>query len=390
MSVQSSGWTKRFDFLSLSVWMMVSLGLAVVSFLYFGMDFRGYYAAARVLLAGGNPYDYHQVAPVLLDVTGSMGNNPYYYPPWFAWLFVPVAFLPFQIARGVWMAFNLVIWNLSLWKLSGILHWQQKGWRLYALFLLSTLTFGWITMRYEQASILVFAIFVLTILSIQNEQWDRTGVWMALLLIKPNITLITVAVLCLWFIRRRQWRPVLVMMAALIILFAAATLITPDWFEPFFASGFWQGLTSALDGPDQVVAVRINTTVFDWLAIFGVEGFLRGAIYGLLAITGFVILAWTVYRVESPLELMGISLLVSFALTPYALQYDYTPLVLVLFWALSLCVSSPTSRRVGLLLAMFVFSVSVWQQNIAWGFWIVVGLAALTVWGSAQKYRSRI
>ena len=52
--------------------------MAVASYLWFGQDFRGYYAAARVLLSQGNPYDYSQIAPVLLAVTGRMGNNPYY------------------------------------------------------------------------------------------------------------------------------------------------------------------------------------------------------------------------------------------------------------------------------------------------------------------------
>jgi hypothetical protein len=74
-------------------------------------------------------------------------------------------------------------------------------------------------------------------------------------------------------------------------------------------------------------------------------------------------------------------------ITPYALQYDYAPLVIVLFWALSLCISNPKSRRGGLLLAMFIFSVSIWQQNIAWGYWIVVGMVMLTILGNSQKYQ---
>jgi hypothetical protein len=275
MNLQSVQWIRRFNFLALSGWLIISLGLAVISFMYFGIDFRGYYAAARVLMEGGNPYDYYQVAPVLLQITGKMGNNPYYYPPWFAWLFVPIALFPFQIARGVWMAFNLAIWNISLWKLSQIVSWHQKGWRLYSLFILSTLTFGWITMRYEQASILVFFILVLTMLSIRNYQWNSTGFWLAFLLIKPNITLVTVVMICLWFIRKKQWLPVIVMALTLAVLSALAIWITPNLLQPFFESGFGQGLTVALDGPNQIVAGRINTTIFDWLGIFGIKGNLR-------------------------------------------------------------------------------------------------------------------
>jgi hypothetical protein len=133
MKMRDDTWTRRFDFFALTTWLCLGLGLAVVSFILYGMDFRGYYAAARVLAAGGNPYDYQQVAPVLLQVTGEMGNNPYYYPPWFAWFFLPLIMLPFRVARIVWMAFNLVLWNISLWHLGKMFKWPPAGWRRYTL-----------------------------------------------------------------------------------------------------------------------------------------------------------------------------------------------------------------------------------------------------------------
>jgi hypothetical protein len=385
MNFRTKRWTKRFDFFALTSWLILSLGLAIVSLVWFGVDFRGYYAAARVLMMGGNPYDYRQVAPVLLRVTGEMGNNPYYYPPWFAWLFLPLAMLPFQIARAIWMTINLILWNISLWKLSEIFKWPPKGWRRYSFFILVTLTFGWITWRYEQAAILIFAILVATILSIHNEHWNRVGLWLVLLLIKPNISLIVVATLSFWLIRQHRWRPILVMLIMLVILLAISTWITPNWFQPLFEPGFGQGLTMALDGPNQIVQARKNTTISDWLAIFGIGGYLRLCIYGLATLVGVFILFWTILRSKSLLELTSISLLVSYALTPYALQYDYPPLVVVLFWALFLCTSSPKAMRGSLFLAGFVFSVSIWQQNIAWGYWMVVGLIAMGIWGLFQN-----
>ena len=283
------------------------------------------------------------------------------------------------------MSINLMLWTISLWKLSQIINWHEKGWRLYVLLLLSTLTFGWITMRYEQASILVFFILIMTILSVRNRQWNFTGALLAFLLIKPNITFITVVMICLWFVYKRQWRPVIVMTVSLVCLCALAIWITPNLLKPFFETGFGQGLTFALDGPDRIVAARINTTVFDWLEIFGIKEGLSLFIYCILVIICFVTLAVTFYRSESLLELISISLLISFIITPYALQYDYAPLVIVLFWALSLCMSKPKLRGGGLILTIFTFSVSVWQQNIAWGYWVVVGLVMLTVLGNIQQ-----
>lgn len=246
MNAEKPRWTNRLDFAMLTMWLMLSVILAIISFVLFGQDFRGYYAAARVLLAGGNPYDYHQVAQVLLDVTGEMGNNPYYYPPWFSWLFVPVALLPFQIARAIWMMLNVILWNLGLLRLGEAMPWPAPGWRRYALFALATFSFAWITWRYEQAGILVFFMLVELILSIHRQKWIRAGIWMALLLVKPNITLIVVTGISLWLLRKAQWRPVLVMLLTLVVLLSISTAITPNWFQPFTEQGFGRGLTVAL------------------------------------------------------------------------------------------------------------------------------------------------
>lgn len=385
MNTEKKQWTRRFDFAMLSAWIALSLTLAVIAFLWFGVDFRGYYAAARVLLAGGNPYDYHTVSQVLLEVTGEMGNNPYYYPPWFAWLFFPLAILPFQTARALWVICNLILWNIGLWQLGAIIGWPQAGWRRYGLFALATFSFAWITWRYEQAGILVFVLLIALILSLQKQDWIWVGIWLALLLIKPNVTLMIVAGTSLWLLRNGQRWAVSVMILILVVLLAVSTLITPDWYRPFFEDGFGQGLTVALDGPDRVVALRINTTFLDWLRTVGIDAELRMPIYGIAISIGVFVFVWAVYRSKSILELTSILLLLSYSLTPYALQYDYPPLVIALFWVLSLCVSSPKALSVGLALAGFVFSVIFWQQNVSWAYWMVIGLIALTTWGWHQQ-----
>ena len=387
MNAKKTRWINRLDFAMLTMWLILSVILAIISFALFGQDFRGYYAAARVLLAGGNPYDYHLVAQVLLDVTGEMGNNHYYYPPWFSWLFVPVALLPFQIARAIWMVLNVILWNLGLLRLGEAMLWPAPGWRRYALFAVATFSFAWITWRYEQAGILVFFMLVELILSIHSQKWIRAGIWMALLLVKPNITLIVVAGISLWLLRKAQWQPVLVMLLTLVVLLAVSTAITPNWFQPFTEDGFGRGLTVALDGPDEVVAIRINTTFLDWLRSLGIEPPWNRLLYGLAICIGIIVYFWSVFRSTSFVELTSVLLLVSYAITPYVLQYDYPPLAITLFWAFSRCTSR--AFTVGLVLAGFVFSVIFWQQNISWAYWMVVGLVALAVWSVVQmKYYS--
>ncbi len=59
---QSHSPEKLIDFGTLCAWLITSVTMAVIAYSQFGQDFRGYYAAARVLLEGGNPYDYTKVA----------------------------------------------------------------------------------------------------------------------------------------------------------------------------------------------------------------------------------------------------------------------------------------------------------------------------------------
>lgn len=389
INFETQDWKRRLDFSALAGWIILSLALAVVAYTKYGVDFRGYYAAVRVLMAGGNPYDYHLVANELLSITGEMGNNPYYYPPWFTWLFIPIASFSFQIARAIWMAFNFVIWTISLWILGSHFDWPTVGWRRYILFAVLTFSFAWITWRYEQAGILIFAIFVALIISIQRERWTWSGIWMAMLFIKPNITLVVIVGISLYLARKRIWRPIVVMALTLFGLLFISTWITPNWYLPIFEDGFGQGLQVALDGPDHVVALRINTTFLDWLATMDVAQNVRVPVYGAIILMCVVVVIWAEYRSRTLLQLISILLLVSYVLTPYALQYDFPPLAIVLFWGLSLCeYTSKKALRVGILLVGFVCSVIFWQQNISLAYWMVVGLVALVVWGMYQENKT--
>ncbi|MCC6300039.1 MAG: DUF2029 domain-containing protein [Anaerolineales bacterium] len=325
----------------------------------------------------GNPYDYREVSKVLLEVTGRMGNNPFYYPPWFAWIFLLLVRFDFQVARAIWLAVNFILWNCGLWRLNIALGGTLKGWRLYGLFALATFSFAWITWRYEQAGILLFVVLVELILSIRNRNYTWAGVWLALLLIKPNIGLPIAFGVGWWLIRNGMRRTPFIAVVAILSLTVVSTIVTPDWYQPFFEKGFGNGLTTVLDGPDKVTALRINSTFPDWLATFGLSRPFRIGSYALCAIFGAVILVRSVRESQSLLQIVSLSTLLSFALAPYALQYDFPPLVVTMFWSLSVALSHRQTRWTSLLAALFIFSVIFWQKNISWAYWMIVGMILL-------------
>ena len=354
--------------------------MALTSLIWYGQDFKSYYAAARVLLIGGNPYDYAQLVRFLPDIAGQIGNYPYFYPLWFAWLITPLAWLPFEIARGIWMFFNLSIWVVGLWQLSKLIDWPVAGWRRWLMFLYATFLFAWITLRFEQIGILLFALFVASLTAIRKAHWAWAGACLALLLIKPNITLLPVAAIIIWLILRGRWQPLITLCLVLAGLLLATTAATPDWYRPFLQPGFGHGLFDIFDSPSRIVAVRINTTIIDWLSALIPNSICRAVIYIIVALIGVLTVIFVVLRSDSLMKVATISLLVSFAVTPYALQYDFPLLTLPLFWATALFTRSDQVLKVGLALSLFMASVLLWEHPISDAYWIVIGLIVLTLW----------
>jgi hypothetical protein len=330
-------------------------------------------------MEGENPYDYFQVAPVLEEVTGRIGNNPFYYPLWFGWFITPLTLLPFQAARAIWMAFNLVIWIVGLIRLRSLLDFPRKGWRTWSLNLLATLLFAWMTWKFEQTGILLFAFSVEILIAFKNRQWDRMGIFLAAALIKPNIMLIPVGIMALWLIRRKVFRPVVVMSVLVLGLIVVTTILTPDWYQPILRPNFSQGLTEVLDGPGRTTGVRLNTTLMDWLKMLQVPDGMRVVLYAVAIVIGLWISVRVVWNSNSFIEATVAALLVNFAVTPYALQYDFPPMTIALFWGMALAVRAGSLKIPALLLAM-IASVLFWEKPISDGYWIVIGLCLLVLW----------
>jgi len=277
------------------------------------------------------------------------------------------------------MAFNVAVWIIGLTRLQQLLDWPRKGWQTWSINLLATFIFAWSTWKFEQTGIILFAVTVEVLLAYKHKQWNRMGIYLAAALIKPNIMLIPVAILCLWLIRNKIYRPIVAMSALLIGLVLVTTLLTPNWYQPILLPNFEQGLTEVLDGPDKTTGIRLNTTMMDWLKILQVPDGLRTALYGLGIVLCLVIVASTIWKSKPFLEVTVIALLVNFAITPYALQYDFPPMTIVLFWSVALAVHA-NSTRVPVILVTFIASILIWERPISDGYWIVIGLCILSYW----------
>ena len=383
---------KHLDFAAKLLFFLTLIGFAFTSFLQGGMDFRGYYAAGKLVLRGGNPYEYAQIAPVLEEVTGWRGNNPYYYPPWFALLFVPLALLPFQVARGVWLAINVVLFYLSLEYLRKGLHWQVTGWARWIAYWAAILMFAVYCMVREQAGILTLFGLAFALKSTREDRPALVGLGFVIALAKPQVTALAVLLTALWMLSRRATSPALWTAVWLVVLALVASVAIPRWWQ-FDRSGFAEGITYQLDGPDQIASRRIYATAYHFFAyVFRMSApqqYLATAVIGLLG-GGLAAIVWR--RIDSACAVLSVSTMLSLLITPYVLQYDYVVLTIPLFWIFSHMRSLHLWLRVIVIVVLVAsFSVQIWQTWSYQGYWQLLGvLAAFALVVKAELSRRRI
>jgi hypothetical protein len=368
--------TEHLTLATKSAFFLILLGFGIVAFLAGGVDFRGYYAAATLVRRGGNPYDYAQLAPVLEDITGFAGNNPYYYPPWFCLLFVPLTVVPFQVARAVWLLLNLVLFYFSLEQLREALDWRLDGWQRWGAYSISLLMFAAYCLRSEQAGILLLFGLALSLNGIRQGHPVMAGLGLAIALTKPQATGLAILFLGLWLLVRKPgfvgWA-----IGWITALTALASLAIPGWWN-VSSEGLGQGLKYQLEGPGQIDSVRVNSTAYDFLNhVLYVPAPARYLVVFLVAVValGVTLFAWR--RLQDVAAVTAASTMATLLLTPYALQYDYVPLTIPLFWIFSQMDSLRSlTCLVVIALLSFSFSVLVWQDWSYQGYWQLLGVFA--------------
>jgi heme/copper-type cytochrome/quinol oxidase subunit 2 len=192
--------------LHLLVLLIVLLGLAVL--LARGPllmnDFVEYWAAARVVLSGGNPYDPAQILAVERSV-GFSGSRPLLMlnPPPVLTLILPFAAVPYRQAALLWLILNAValLWSLNLlWDLAGGSirgRWAALAAGVFFLPSVAALVLGQIT-------VLVLLGLALFLRFERHSRWAAAGAASTLLLIKPHIVYLVGLALVTWWIQTRN------------------------------------------------------------------------------------------------------------------------------------------------------------------------------------------
>ena len=334
-----------------------------------GVDFRGYYGAALLVRRGGNPYDYAQLAPILEEISGFQGNNPYFYPPWYCLAFTPLTFLSFRTAQILWIGINLLLFTLALEWLWETLEWDIEPWFRWLLFTFANIFFGYAALVSENSGFVLLFALALTLRGMKRNQPILAGLGLVLMGTKPQALGVAILVLGIWA-WKHQRKTVYWAFGWFVSFLGAATLFFPRWWD-FDKTNFGIGISYYQDQAGIVTGKRVAATVYDWGRYFWGLNKAGIVVLFLLAFTlGVWLLARTWKQFPSPYTFAIAGTLFTLLITPYALQYDFVPLSAALFWiAKHFSTLQPRKQKIILLMLSFAMLIpffSTLQYQIYW------------------------
>ena len=199
-------------------------------------DFAEYWAASRIFLSGGNPYDPVEMLAIQRSI-GWTDSKPImmWNPPWTLPLLLPFAVLPYWNGRALWFLLNLAAVLLCAdW------FWRQFGgpgprrwisWIAPLLFIPvgTSLFLG-------QISPLVFAGIAGFMWGLAKRRMITAGAFTLLLALKPHLLYLFWLFLILWIAKERRWKVFVGAAASLLGSCLMVAAINPASFHNYYHS----------------------------------------------------------------------------------------------------------------------------------------------------------
>jgi len=210
----------------ISVYIVQSLWNITSTTRFGEIDFTGYWSATYLLHNGENPYSVELMGTVQrLQAHSTLGVTLMAWNPPFLFVFLlPLAWLPFTIAKFVWLVINILTVTTAGWLLTQ-LYLPAENPRLKLIFLIFAIGFPAVLagLYMGQVTFLVLGGLVACMSLIKKEQWFWAGAALIFTTVKPHIVILPVIYLLVYMARRRQFKGWLGLasagLACIIILF---------------------------------------------------------------------------------------------------------------------------------------------------------------------------
>lgn len=339
-------------------------------------DYSTYWAAGRLNINGGNPYNNDDVVKQLRELIPSF--EPFapmvmFYPPWIFPLIMPFGLLSYSLSRILWLVLNTII----------IVYCANRAWLLYEgprqqrwIAWILPITFLQAIVSLREGNITAFVLLGVTgfISSIDDEKKDLfTGAFIAFCIIKPHLVYLFLLAMLLWVIEHKRWRILLGFGGALLLFTGITFLVNPNIFIQYWTeAGHYAPIKYAIP------------TIGTWLRvyIFGWDKFWIQYVPPILGGIWFLTYWRKNHQIWSWLDKVPILLLLSIITTAFAWSHDQVVLVLIVSQIFTLLIRSSYQIKAFFLVLIYLVTEILYFYTVHnfgdfWAMWVA---PVLFVW----------
>jgi hypothetical protein len=317
-------------------------------------DFFQFWAAGTALLQGDDPYNPESWRTIYEEQgqwRWQTDQQVFPYPLWTAFLYVPLALLPFPTAGLLWalMSQLLLILSVALWaKALGTT--DRRAWLLRLVVLSIAFEPLALTILFGHLGLLLLFLLSGTLYLVHKGRFAPAGVLLALTLLKPQLFLLLIPALVVVMLVQRRWSWLASLAITSLALVVTSWVLVPNWIAE------WQGYVAQ----SAMVRLRISPTIWGLshsvAAAFGRTDLWPGLGVGVLAVL-LGAFSYVLYSHRQALmharrlePLLSLVLIASLLIAPYLLSYDFVLLLLPI--STGLWIANHLTRPIRTTLAM--------------------------------------
>jgi hypothetical protein len=228
--------------LTLAAVLLVGVGRAVLPWDAMFPDFISHWTAGKILSSGQSPYDIELQTRIQREHgwdkettgRGIYEFLPFYYPPWFGFLWVPAVLLEsqhvvpwgFQEAKVAWFFINVELTLVAGYLLHRSVPRVPTP---VPIIMAPVLAFSVACVLLGQTAMIIFFLITLAWRLLEQRRDRSAGVVLAWLTLKPQLSTMLLLGVLVWLARQRRWGAVGAFAITLAVLCLASTAIVPSW-----------------------------------------------------------------------------------------------------------------------------------------------------------------
>ncbi len=314
-------------------------------------DFYTLYSSVVAVSRGISPYDHAAIAQIQQTelawdaVALRVPSLPFFYPPWYVLLSMPLVTLPFRTAAVGWLVANFLLLMAGCLLVFRALRWPLGRWLFPALAgaALFAPTLGDLVVGQYGMPVL-FGVCLIGACSARSRiaagcgpsgaaselSWGGDaliGLGLVLLTLKPQLGIAALLVTCAWLVQQRRLQPLAWGAGLLVVLGIASFRVSPNWPVEMITAqasyAAWAGVPFPIQGCDTC------STVAAVVESAGITGPLAVVVDSavMIALAIMVIAAWR-RRGDDLIYLLSLACVATVLGTPYLRNYDLVILLL--------------------------------------------------------------